>query len=176
MLFGGGLIPTYLLISRTLQLKNNIFVLILPVAFAAWNMFLMRNFFRGIPKELSESAYMDGANDLQILGKIILPVSVPGIATISLFYALGYWNQWFNAMLYIDNQNLIPLQYLLMRMLRNADAIREMARSTGVPLGDIPSNSLRMATTVIAIGPVVLFYPFVQKYFTTGLTIGAIKG
>jgi multiple sugar transport system permease protein/putative aldouronate transport system permease protein len=176
MLFGGGLIPTYLLITKTLRMKDNLFVMILPVAFAAWNMFLMRNFFAGIPKELSESAYMDGAHDMQILWKIILPVSVPGIATLSLFYALGYWNQWFNAMLYIDNQNLVPLQYLLMRMLRNAEAIREMARSTGVPLGEIPSNSLRMATTVVAIGPVVLFYPFIQKYFTTGLTVGAIKG
>jgi multiple sugar transport system permease protein/putative aldouronate transport system permease protein len=176
MLFGGGLIPTYLLISRTLNMKDNIFVLILPVAFGAWNMFLMRNFFAGIPKEFSESAYMDGAHDLLILWKIILPVSVPGIATISLFYALGYWNQWFNAMLYIDNQKLVPLQYLLMQMIRNVEAIREMARSTGVPLGDIPANSLRMATTIIAIGPVVLFYPFIQKYFTTGLTVGAIKG
>ena len=176
MLFGGGLIPTYLLISKTLQLKDNIFVMILPVAFGAWNMFLLRNFFARIPIELSESAYMDGAHDMLILVKVILPVAVPGIATISLFYALGYWNQWFNAMLYIDNPQLVPLQYLLMRMLRNADAIREMARSTGVPLGDIPANSLRMATTVVAIGPVVLFYPFVQKYFTSGLTIGAIKG
>ena len=176
MLFSGGLIPTYLLVARTLQLKDNILVMILPVAFGAWNMFLLRNFFAAIPKELSESAYMDGAHDLSILLKIILPVSVPGIATISLFYALGYWNQWFIAMLYIDNQNLVPLQFLLMQMLRNVEAIREMARSTGVPLGDIPANSLRMATTVIAIGPVVLFYPFVQKYFTSGLTIGAIKG
>jgi len=176
MLFGGGLIPTYLLISKTLQLKDNILVMILPVAFGAWNMFLLRNFFAKIPKELSESAYVDGAHDLQILVKVILPIAVPGIATISLFYALGYWNQWFNAMLYIDNPHLVPLQYLLMRMLRNAEAIREMARSTGVPLGDIPANSLRMATTVVAIGPVVLFYPFVQKYFTAGLTIGAIKG
>ncbi|MDR1128002.1 MAG: carbohydrate ABC transporter permease [Treponema sp.] len=176
MLFGGGLIPTYILISRTLHLKDNIFVLILPAALGAWNVFLLRNFFSAIPKEMSESAYMDGANDWQILWKIILPISVPGIATISLFYALGYWNQWFSAMLYIENQNLVPLQYLLMRMLRNAEAIREMARSTGVPLGDIPSNSLRMATTVISIGPVVLLYPFVQKYFTKGLTVGAIKG
>ncbi|MCL2412203.1 MAG: carbohydrate ABC transporter permease, partial [Treponema sp.] len=176
MLFSGGLIPTYLLIARTLQMKDNIFVMILPVAFGAWNMFLLRNFFKGIPKELSESAYVDGANDAQILWKVILPVSVPGIATISLFYALGYWNQWFNAMLYIDNSNLFPLQYLLMSMLRNVEAIREMALTTGVPLGDIPANSLRMATTVIAIGPVVLFYPFAQKYFTAGLTIGAIKG
>jgi len=176
MLFGGGLIPIYLLITQTLKLRDNLLVLIVPGAFGAWNMFLLRNFFSGLPKELSESAYMDGANDLQILVKIILPVSVPGIATISLFYALGYWNQWYSAMLYITNQKLVPLQYLLMRMLRNADELREMARSTGIPLGDIPSNSLRMATTVLAIGPVVLFYPFVQRYFTSGLVVGAIKG
>ena len=176
MLFGGGLVPTYLLITRTLGMKNSIWVLIIPVAFGAWNMFLMRNFFNGIPPELAESAYVDGANDMQILWKIILPVSVPGIATISLFYALGYWNQWFNAMLYIDDSNLVPLQYLLMRMLRNVEAMREMARTTGVSMGEIPTNSLRMATTVVAIGPVVLLYPFAQKYFTSGLTVGAIKG
>lgn len=176
MLFGGGLVPTYLLISRTLNLRDNIFVLIIPVAFSAWNMFLMRNFFAGIPNELSESAYIDGANDFQILFKVILPVSVPGIATLSLFYALGYWNQWFNAMLYIDDYKLVPLQYLLMRMLRNMDAMREMARTTGVAVGEIPTNSLRMATTVVAIGPIVFLYPYVQKYFTSGLTVGAIKG
>lgn len=176
MLFGGGLVPSYLLISKTLNMKNNIFVLIIPVAFGAWNMFLMRNFFNGIPGELAESAYMDGANDFQILAKIILPVSVPGIATISLFYALGYWNQWFNAMLYIEDSNLFPLQYLLMRMLRNVEAMREMARTTGVSVGEIPTNSLRMATTVVAIGPIVLLYPYVQRFFTSGLTVGAIKG
>lgn len=176
MLFGGGLVPTYLLVSKYLNMKNNIFVLIIPVAFSAWNMFLMRNFFAGIPKELSESAHIDGANDFQILWKIILPVSVPGIATISLFYALGYWNQWFNAMLYLEDSKLFPLQYLLMRMLRNVDAMREMARTTGMSVGDLPTNSLRMATTVIAIGPIVLLYPYVQKFFTSGLTVGAIKG
>jgi len=176
MLFSGGLVPSYLLISRTLGMKDSIWVLIIPVCFAAWNMFLMRNFFNGIPPDLAESAYIDGANDLQILWKIILPVSVPGIATISLFYALGYWNQWFNAMMYIENNNLVPLQYLLMRMLRNVEAMREMARTTGVSMGDIPTNSLRMATTVVAIGPVILLYPYAQKYFTSGLTVGAIKG
>lgn len=176
MLFGGGLVPTYLLITKNLNMKNNIFVLIIPVAFSAWNMFLMRNFFNGIPHELSESAYMDGANDFQILWKIILPVSVPGIATLSLFYALGYWNQWFNAMLYIEDSKLFPLQYLLMRMLRNMEAMREMARTTGMAAGEVPANSLRMATTVVAIGPIVLLYPYVQKYFTSGLTVGAIKG
>lgn len=176
MLFNGGLVPTYLLISKTLDMKNNIWVLILPIAFSTWNMFLLRNFFAGIPGELSESAYMDGANDFQILWKVILPISKPGLATISLFYALGYWNQWYNAMLYLEDNTLYPLQYLLMSMLRSADAMREMAATSGIPMGAIPTNSLRMATTVVAIGPVILLYPFAQKYFTKGLTVGAIKG
>lgn len=176
MLFSGGLVPTYLLISKTLNLTNSIWVLILPVAFSAWNMFLLRNFFAGIPKELSESAYIDGAGDFTVLWKIILPVSKPGLATIGLFYALSYWNQWFNAMLYIDNSKLFPLQYLLMKMLRNMDAMKEMARTVGMSVGEVPANSLRMATTVVVIGPIVLLYPYAQKYFTSGLTVGAIKG
>ncbi len=176
MLFSGGLVPTYLLISKTLNMTNSIWVLIWPVAFSAWNMFLLRNFFAGIPKELSESAYIDGAGDFTVLWKIILPVSKPGLATIGLFYALSYWNQWFNAMLYIDNSKLYPLQYLLMKMLRNMDAMKEMARTVGMSVGEVPANSLRMATTVVVIGPIVLLYPYAQKYFTSGLTVGAIKG
>ncbi|MCR4618691.1 MAG: carbohydrate ABC transporter permease [Lachnospiraceae bacterium] len=176
MLFSGGLVPTYLLISRTLGLTNSIWVLILPVAFSAWNMLLLRNFFAGIPKELSESAYIDGAGDFTVLWQIILPISKPGLATIGLFYALSYWNQWFNAMLYIDDSKLFPLQYLLMRMLRNMDAMKEMARTVGISVGEVPANSLRMATTVVVIGPIVLLYPYAQKYFTSGMTVGAIKG
>lgn len=177
MLFNGGLVPTYLLISKTLNLTDSIWVLILPIAFNAWNMILMRNFFNSVPIELSESAYIDGANDFQILWKVILPVAVPGIATISLFYALGYWNQWFSARLYItNNRDLFPLQYLLMDLLNSVEALKEMARNTGVAVGNVPTFTLRMATTVITIGPVVFLYPFAQKYFTSGLTVGAIKG
>lgn len=176
MLFGGGLVPTYLLISKYLNMRNTIWVLIIPVMFSAWNMFLMRNFFKGIPKELAESAYVDGANDMQILFKIVLPVSVPGIATISLFYALGYWNQWYNAMLYIDDAKLFPLQYYIMNILRYAEAFKLMAMYTSVSTADLPTTSIKMATTVVTIGPIVFVYPFVQKYFTSGLTVGAIKG
>ncbi|MBP3198058.1 MAG: carbohydrate ABC transporter permease [Butyrivibrio sp.] len=176
MLFSGGLVPSYLLISKTLGMKDSIWVLIIPVAFNTWNMFLMRNFFAGLPAELSESANIDGAGDFTILLKIILPISKPGLATIGLFYALNYWNQWFNAMLYIEDNRLIPLQYLLMRMLRNMDAMKEMARTVGMAVGEVPANSLRMATTVVVIGPIVLLYPYAQKYFTSGLTVGAIKG
>ncbi len=177
MLFNGGLVPSYLLITKTLKLSDNIWALILPMAFSAWNMILMRNFFNTVPTELSESAYIDGANDMQILWKVVLPVAVPGIATISMFYALSYWNQWFNARLYItNNRDLYPLQYLLMDMLNTVEAMKEMARSTGVAVGNVPQFTLRMATTVVAIGPIVLVYPFAQRYFTSGLTVGAIKG
>lgn len=176
MLFGGGLVPTYLLITKTLNLKDNIWVLIIPGMFAPMNMFLMRNFFAGIPEELAESAYMDGANDFKILTKIILPVSVPGIATISLFYALGYWNDWFTAMLYMNNRDYMTLQYYIMDLMRSADAIKELAMKTGVPASNLPQETLKLATTIITIGPIIFVYPFVQKYFTQGLTVGAIKG
>lgn len=176
MLFGGGLVPMYLLISQTLSLKNNIWVLILPVMVSAWNVFLMRNFFSGVPVELSESAYMDGANDFTILFRIVLPVSVPGIATISLFYALGYWNQWYNAMLYITDYTKMPLQYLIMDLARAGDALKEIARYTGESVNSMPKNALKMATTLVTIGPIILLYPFVQRYFTAGLTVGAVKG
>ena len=176
MLFSGGLVPTYLLISKYLGMRDDIWVLIIPSLFNAWNMFLMRNFLKSIPDALIESAHIDGANDMQILFKIILPLAVPGIATISLFYALSYWNQWYNAMLYIDNKKLYPLQYLIMNLVRTSDYIKEMSKQTGVAAADLPSNSLKMATTVVAVGPIILLYPFVQKYFTSGLTVGAIKG
>ncbi len=176
MLFNGGLVPTYLLISKYLGMKNNIWVLVLPVMFNPWNMFLMRNFFSGIPGELAESAYMDGANEFQILLRIVLPVSVPGIATISLFYVLMYWNQWFNSMLYIEDRNLMTLQYYIMDLMRSAEAMKQLAMSTGVSVSNLPEETLKLATTIVTIGPVVFIYPFVQKYFTQGLTVGAIKG
>lgn len=176
LLFNGGLVPTYLLISKYLDMRDNIWVLILPTAFGAWNMFLMRNFFQGLPEELSESAYIDGANDFTILFRIILPVAVPGIATISLFYALGYWNTWYNAMLYIDNSKLFPLQYYIMSISRSIEAIKEMAAQTGQATAAMPATGIKMATTVITIGPIIFVYPYIQKYFTSGLTVGSIKG
>ena len=139
-------------------------------------MILMKNSFEGIPASLKESAYIDGANDFTILFRIVLPVSVPGIATISLFYALGYWNQWYNAMLYINDYSKMPLQYLIMDLARSGDALREIAQYTGQSLNSMPGLSLKMATTLVTIGPIVLLYPFVQRYFTSGLTVGAVKG
>ena len=176
MLFSGGLAPSYLLISKYLGMRDTIWVMIIPILFSPWNTFLMRNFFKTIPEELTESAYIDGAHELIILFKIILPVSVPGIATISLFYALGYWNQWYQAMLFIDDRTLFPLQYIIMELVQRAEFVKNVASSAGIPTSEIPSNSLKMATTVVTIGPIILLYPFLQKYFTSGLTVGAIKG
>jgi putative aldouronate transport system permease protein len=177
MLFSGGLVPTYLLIAKYLDMKDTIWVLIIPVLISPWNMFLLRNFFSSIPDSLAESAKMDGASEMTVLFRIILPVSMPAIATISLFYALGYWNEWFNAMLYISEEKLYPLQYLIMDILRNIDFMNELAGKFGVSNAYTPPTyTARMATTVLTIGPIVFIYPFVQKYFVKGMMVGSVKG
>lgn len=179
MLFSGGMVPSYLLIKRVLQLHNTIWVLILPSLCSAWNIMLLRNFFNGLPASLSESAKLDGANDIVILFKIILPISLPGIATISLFYALGYWNEWMQCLLYMDynHQHLYTLQYLIQKMLRDIAFIQDhIGLIPGLEAIDMPTYSNRMATLVVAIGPIILVYPFIQKYFVKGLTVGSVKG
>ena len=171
------LIPVFKL-TTDMGLYDSLKALIGPyVAFALpMSVFILVAFMKTIPRELEEAAEIDGCGRFRNFFMIILPLSKPGLATIGLFYALNYWNQWFNAMLYIEDNKLIPLQYLLMRMLRNMDAMKEMARTVGIAVGEVPANSLRMATTVVVIGPIVLLYPYAQKYFTSGLTVGAIKG
>lgn len=178
MLFNGGLVPTYMLISKYLNLRDTAWVMILPVLVNPWNLFLMRNFFTAIPAELHESARIDGANDGRILWQIILPVSLPALATVGLFYAVSYWNQWYNAMLYIENTRLFPLQYLIMRMLRNAEFVKQMAGQAGfaVDISSLPTTTSKMATAIVTIGPIILAYPFAQKYFTGGLIVGSVKG
>ena len=178
MLFSGGLVPTYMLISKYLGMRDNIWVMIIPVLINPWNLFLLRNFFSAIPAELHESARMDGANDVRILWQIILPVSLPALATVSLFYAVAYWNQWFNAMLYIENSRLFPLQYLIMKMLRNIELMKQMSSQAGfaVDMSSLPSTTTKMATAIVTIGPIVIAYPFAQKYFTAGLIVGSVKG
>lgn len=176
MLFNGGLIPTYMLISRYLQLRDNIFVLILPILVNPWNMFLMRNFFASIPSSLPESARMDGANEIKILFRIILPVAVPSLAAIGLFYALAYWNNWFLAMLYIDRPHLQPLQMMIMSMMREIEFMAQMAGQMRINMIELPTMTMRMATAMVTIGPIILLYPFLQRYFTKGIMVGSIKG
>ncbi|MGO4269158.1 carbohydrate ABC transporter permease [Paenibacillus sp. TAF58] len=176
LLFHGGLVTSYLLISKYLGMKDSIWVLIIPGMISAWNMFLLRNFFATIDESLSESAKIDGANDAFILVRIILPISLPAIATIGLFYALGYWNNWFNALLYINDQHKYPLQYLIQRIMNNLDYINQVAPDANIPNYIVPAITVRLATTIVTIGPIVLLYPFLQKYFVKGLLVGAVKG
>lgn len=175
-LFNGGLVPWYIMCVRYLNMKNSYMGLILPLLFSVWNMIIAKTFMNGIPAAISESAKMDGANDMVIFVKLILPLSKPLIATLGLFSALAYWNDWYNCMLYITNENMFNLQYYLQRLLGSAEALRIVAEKSGIALPSIPLESMKMAMTVIATGPIVLLYPFVQRYFVKGLTIGAVKG
>jgi putative aldouronate transport system permease protein len=176
MLFNGGLVPSYILISKYLHMKDTIWVLIIPALLNPWNMFLLRNFFATIDESLAESAKIDGANDIYILFRIILPVSLPALATISLFYGLAYWNEWFKAMLYISNPDLHPLQYMIMKVVRNLDFASQISDKVTIPGYIVPSNTTRLATAVLTIGPIIFLYPFLQKYFVKGLMVGSIKG
>ncbi|MDR6879588.1 carbohydrate ABC transporter permease [Bacillus sp. 3255] len=176
MLFHGGLVASYLLISKYLHMKDTIWVLIIPSMLSAWNMFLLRNFFASIDDSLAESAKMDGANDAYILFRIILPISLPAMATIGLFYALGYWNKWFDAVLYINDKDLYPLQYLIQRIMNNLDYINQISADVSIPNFIPPAMTVRLATTVVTIGPIIFLYPFLQKYFVKGLMVGAVKG
>lgn len=175
-LFSGGLVPSYILCIRYLHFRNNYLGLLLPLMFSVWNMIIAKSFMNRIPGAITESAKIDGANDIVIFIKLILPLSKPLLATLGLFSALAYWNDWYNCMLYITSENMFTLQYYLQRMLGSAEAMRIVAEKSGIALPSVPLESMKMAMTVIATGPIVLLYPFVQRYFVKGLTIGAVKG
>ncbi|WP_199563410.1 MULTISPECIES: carbohydrate ABC transporter permease [unclassified Oceanispirochaeta] len=178
MLFNGGLVPTYILISRYLHLRNTLFAMILPVIITAWNIFLLMTFMKSIPLSLVESAKIDGASEFLIFSRIIVPLSKPALATIALLLALRLWNEWFTAMLYITDQQLVPLQFWMQRVMRNMQFLlsnQDMVGG-GVSMADLPTESVRMAMAVLAAGPMVLVFPFFQKYFAKGLKVGAVKG
>jgi putative aldouronate transport system permease protein len=177
-LFQGGLVPWYIICTRYLNFKNQYYALFLPLMFSVWNMIIAKSFMRGIPAAITESAKIDGANDMTIFLRLILPLSKPLLATLALFSALSYWNDWYNCMLFINDENMFTLQYYLQRMLNNAEALRRVAEhSSGVTIvASVPLESMKMAMTVVATGPIILLYPFVQRYFVKGLTIGAVKG
>lgn len=175
-LFNGGLVPWYMLCVRYLHFKNSYIGILLPLMFSVWNMIIAKSFMNGIPSAITESAKIDGANDIVIFLKLILPLSKPLLATLSLFSALAYWNDWYNCMLYITDGDMFTLQYYLQRILGSAEAMRLVAEKSGIALPSIPLESMKMAMTVIATGPIVLLYPFVQRYFVKGLTVGAVKG
>ena len=150
--------------------------MIIPGLFSVWNMIIAKSFMKGIPYEMVEAAKMDGAGDFCIYLRIMLPMAKPLIATLGLFTALAYWNDWYNCMLFINDNRLWNLQYTLQNILNSSEALKRIAALTGQQVQQLPSESMKMAMTVIATGPIVLLYPFLQKYFVKGLTIGAVKG
>ncbi|TVX98253.1 carbohydrate ABC transporter permease [Cohnella terricola] len=179
MVFNGGLVPTYILTTRFLHMQNTIWVLIIPAALNGFNVFLMKNYFATLPEALAESAKIDGASEIYIYFKIILPLSMPILATIGLFSAIGYWNEWFRVLLFVSEQKLYTLQYLIMRLQQQAEFLNSsLSASARAALGGqvVPTIGIRVATAMVSIGPIVLLYPFLQKYFIKGLTIGAVKG
>lgn len=180
MIFNGGMVASYVVNANVLGLKNTIWALILPLAVSSFNIIICKTFFRStIPDSIIESAKMDGASQLRIFGQIVLPISKPVLATIGLFLVFGYWNDWFQSSLYISDSKLVSLQALLNNMMKSLDYIANNP-TAGVSLqqyrNQMPSESVRMAIAIIIVVPIACAYPFFQKYFISGLTIGAVKG
>ncbi|GAE07001.1 multiple sugar ABC transporter, membrane-spanning permease protein MsmG [Paenibacillus sp. JCM 10914] len=181
MVFNGGLVSSYFINTNLLGLKDSVWALILPLAVSSFNVIICKTFFKStIPDGLIESAEIDGARQLRIFFSIIMPISLPVIATIGLFLCFAYWNDWFQSMLYIDNQNLYSLQALLNSLMSNVDALAKNAASMGVSyallVATMPKEAARMAVAILIVLPVAFAYPFFQKYFISGLTVGAVKG
>ncbi|WP_312886154.1 carbohydrate ABC transporter permease [Paenibacillus plantarum] len=181
MLFGGGLIPSYILNTQYLHIGNTFWIYILPTLANAFHIIILRTFFQGIPYSLAESAKMDGARELTIFFRIIMPLSKPVLATIALFNILDRWNNWYTSLIYVNNSKLYTLQYLLQKILMDAEFVKSLAQDappgmfTGSML-EVPTESMKFAMCIVAAGPMLVIFPFFQKYFAKGLTIGAVKG
>ncbi len=180
MLFNGGLVPSYILITQYLKLADSIWVYILPGLISPWYIFMMRTFIQGIPGEIRESVKIDGGCEFTYFFRFVLPLSKPVLASVALFMFLGKWNDWNTSMLYInEREDLISLQYLLQRILKNLQLLQQMEQS-GMMLmtetEDIPTETVRMAMAILVAGPALFVFPFFQKYFVKGLTVGSVKG
>ena len=176
MLFHGGLIPTYIVVTQVLHLGNTLWVLILTMLVSPWNIFLMKSFLSSIPTELLEASFIDGATEYQTYFKVVLPLAKPGLATVGLLILFSYWNDWYQAMLYIDNMDLVPLQLLLYKIISNIQFVLQNSFYLASEGGSFPTIAARMATCEIAIAPMLLAFPFFQKYLAKGLTLGSVKG
>ena len=175
-LFNGGMVCTYIFYIQYLHLKDSLMALILPGMFNVFYLLIMRTFAAAVPSALIEAAKIDGAGEFRTFFQIVLPLLKSGMATIGLFLALGYWNDWYNAMLYINTEDLYPLQYMLYSLMQKTQALASIAGKAGISVADLPSNSLKMAMAVVATGPILLVYPSVQKYFVKGVAVGSVKG
>ena len=174
--FGGGLVPWYIFNIKYLHFKDNLISLILPTLVNVTYLLILKSYMKNVPDAVYESAHLDGAGDWTIYWKIALPLNKAGLATVGLFTALNYWNDWYNAMLYIDNSKLYPLQYYLNDILNKSQGMMAAAAQAGIPAAQVPTEPVKLAMTVVATGPILLLYPFLQKYFVKGVTIGAVKG
>ncbi len=180
MLFNGGMIANYLIVTKVLMLKDTIWALILPLCLNSFNIIVLRTFFKtSIPDAVVESAKIDGASEWRLFFQIVIPMALPGLATIGLFLTLGYWNGWFNAMMYMDNRDLIPLQYLLIQIESSIDWLANNKATMGVDgiavAANMPKETIKMAIVVISTLPIIFAYSFFQRYFVNGLTVGAVK-
>lgn len=176
-LFQAGLAPYYLLMTQTYHLTDNYLAVLLPLMMSSWLIILMKNFVKAIPHEITESGKIDGAGDFRIFVSLILPMLKPALATIGLFLALSYWNEWYQSSLFLSAKvEVKPLQYTLYEIVNKTDALKNSVAGQYVDLSDIPQETVKMANAVLATGPIVLLYPFVQKYFISGITVGSVKG
>lgn len=176
-LFGGGMIPWYMVVTKVLHLRDSVWALIIPALMGSYNILLMRNFIKQcVPNEVIESARIDGAGDMRIFLQIVVRLSTPALAIIGLFIALGKWNDWYNSMLFIKTESKHTLQYFLYRMVNMTNALKSM-QAAGVSMEvELPTETVKLAMAMVATGPVILVYPFVQRFFVKGLTVGAVKG
>lgn len=175
MLFSGGLIPLYLVVRAT-GLMDSIWALIIPGLVSTFNLLIMKTYFENLPAEVEEAAKVDGCGDIQTLFRIVLPLSVPILATLGLFYGVGHWNAYFSGIMYLNDKTLFPIQVVLRNMIQTPDISQELAISNPMLMQTLPPETIKMATVVVAILPVLLIYPFLQKYFIKGMLLGAIKG
>ena len=178
MLFSGGTVPIYILVTQYLGLKNSLWALILPYIVTPYNIFLIRTFIQGLPDTVFEAAKIDGAGEYTILYKMVYPMCKGGIATVTLFYLLSFWNAWYPCLLYINKSKLYTLQYMLHVLMGKIETLNmEVANGMAVSyFQQLPEDSLRMATCLVAIGPLIVAFPFFQKYFVRGIAVGEVKG
>ena len=178
MLFNGGIVPSYIMWSRFFHIKNTIWALIIPnYMVTAFNVILVKNFYQNnVPDALVEAAQIDGASELKTFYSIMFPLSRPVVATISLFTGLCYWNDWTNGLYYVDNEKLFSIQLLLMKIMNNIQALKANTALMGTGTVELPGTSVRMAMAFVGILPILIVYPFVQKYLVEGVVIGAVKG
>lgn len=176
MLFNGGLVPTYILVTRYLQLKNSLWAIIVTMMVSPWNIFMLRTFITALPESLIESAKIDGASEFRVFYQIVAPLCKGGLATVAITVAMAYWNDWYQNMLYISDADKYSLQYMLQTLLGKIDFIRQAGQSGQAMEMELPKESLRMATCIVAAGPMICLFFFFQKYFVSGITVGAVKG